>query len=102
MRLSVLNVLICLFQVIASGGSFVLGQEQDEVAANFSANEAFIGKMSQLNVWSYELTSQDIADMARHSDNIIGNVVAWSDFYDPADNGINKITPSAARTGEII
>ena len=78
----------------------MLGQEQDEVAQNFSANEAFIGKMSQMNVWSYELDAQDIADMARHSDNIIGNVVAWSDFYDPADQGINKISPSAARTGK--
>ena len=78
----------------------MLGQEQDEVAQNFSANEAFIGKMSQVNVWSYELSAQDIADMARHSENIIGNVVAWSDFYDPADQGINKITPSKARTGK--
>ncbi|XP_068719046.1 sushi, von Willebrand factor type A, EGF and pentraxin domain-containing protein 1-like [Montipora capricornis] len=85
-------------QVIASGGLFVLGQEQDQVGQNFSANEAFIGKMSQLNIWNYELGAQDIADMARHSENIIGNVVAWSDFYGPADTGIEKIQPSAART----
>ncbi|KAJ7371254.1 hypothetical protein OS493_027368 [Desmophyllum pertusum] len=88
-------------QRIASGGSFVLGQEQDAIAANYSANEAFIGKMSQMNVWSYELPEKDIADMARHANSLIGNVVGWSDFYDPADVGIYKITPSAARTGEL-
>ena len=78
----------------------MLGQEQDEVAANFSANEAFIGHMTQMNVWDYELPASDLADMARHANNFIGNVVAWSDFYDPADQGINKVSPSAARTGE--
>jgi len=85
-------------QVIASGGFYVLGQEQDELAANFSANEAFIGQMSQLNIWSYELPASDIADMGRHAENFIGNVIGWSDFYDPADAGIKKIEPSVART----
>lgn len=78
----------------------MLGQEQDEVAANFSANEAFIGHMTQMNVWDYELPASDVADMARHANNFIGNVVAWSDFYDPADQGIKKVSPSVARTGE--
>ena len=90
---------VCLFQVIPTGGFYALGQEQDEVAANFSANEAFIGSMSQMNVWSYELPASDIADMAKHTENIIGNVVAWSDFYDPADSGIKKTKPSSARSG---
>ena len=89
------------FKVIPAGGFFVLGQEQDELAANFSANEAFIGQMSQLNIWSYELPASDIADMARHAENFIGNVIAWSDFYDPADAGIKKIQPSVARTGKL-
>ena len=80
---------------------FVLGQEQDEVGKNFSANEAFIGKMSQLNIWSYELSASDIADMARHADNIFGNVIAWPDFYDGADDGISKTSPSVARTGKL-
>ena len=57
--------------------------------------------MSQLNIWSYELPASDIADMARHAENFIGNVIGWSDFYDPADAGIKKIEPSAARTGKL-
>ena len=86
-------------QVIVSGGAFVLGQEQDEVGKNYSASEAFIGNLSQLNIWSYELSASDIADMARHAENFIGNVIAWPDFYDGADDGINKVSPSVARTG---
>lgn len=86
--------------MIASGGFFVLGQEQDQVAANFSANEAFIGQMSQMNVWSYELPAKDIADMARHANSLLGNVVGWSDFYEVADVGIRKIRPSVARKGK--
>lgn len=70
------------------------------MAANFSANEAFIGHMTQMNVWDYELPASDFADMARHANTFIGNVVAWSDFYDPADEGIKKVSPSVARTGE--
>lgn len=89
------------FKVIASGGFYVLGQEQDELAANFSANEAFIGQMSQLNIWSYEVSASDIADMARHAENYVGNVIGWSDFYDGADSGIKKIEPSVARTGKL-
>ena len=89
------------FQVISAGGFYVLGQEQDELAGNFSANEAFIGQMSQLNIWSYELPASDIADMARHAENFLGNVIGWSDFYDPADTGIKKIEPSVARTGKL-
>ncbi|XP_067041101.1 sushi, von Willebrand factor type A, EGF and pentraxin domain-containing protein 1-like [Acropora muricata] len=84
-------------QVIPAGGLFVLGQEQDDLGQDFSANEAFIGKMSQLNIWNYELPAQEIADMARSAENIVGNVVAWSDFHGPADKGVNKIEPSAAR-----
>ena len=55
--------------------------------------------MSQLNIWNYELPAQEIADMARSAENIVGNVVAWSDFHGPADKGVNKIEPSAARKG---
>lgn len=57
--------------------------------------------MSQLNIWSYELLASDIADMGRHAENFIGNVIGWSDFYDPADDGIKKIKPSVARTGKL-
>jgi len=57
--------------------------------------------MSQLNIWSYELPDPDIADMARHAENFIGNVIGWSDFYDPADAGIKKVEPSAARDGKL-
>lgn len=101
-----ITYLICevasiFFQVISAGGSYVLGQEQDQLASNFSANEAFIGQISQLNIWSYELPASDIAGMARHAENFVGNVIGWSDFYDPADAGIKKIEPSVARTGKL-
>ena len=77
----------------------MLGQEQDALGKNFSANEAFIGDMSQMNVWSYELPAKDIASMSRHSSNIIGNVVSWGDFFLKADNGVHKVQPSVARKG---
>ena len=52
-----------------------------------------------MNVWSYELAAGDIADMARHAESLLGNVVGWSDFFDAANSGIKKIQPSVARTG---
>ena len=47
-------------------GAFILGQENDQLlyGGSFDAQQAFSGKMSQVEVWSKEVSSNDIKNMA--------------------------------------
>ena len=78
----------------------VLGQEQDNLGSNFTTNEAFIGSISQMNIWSYELNPQMVQNMSRHADHASGNVVSGPDFMESADDGVVKVAPSRARKGK--
>ena len=80
----------------------ILGQEQDNLGSNFTASEAFIGRISQMNIWNYELKPQLILQMSKHADHFDGNVVAWSDFIENADDGVGKVIPSLARKGNVL
>lgn len=60
----------------------VLGQEQDSLGGSFSPEEAFIGDLSQLDVWNKVLSPQDIYNLVRSCNTEPGNVKAWADFRD--------------------
>ena len=61
----------------------MLGQEQDEVGRNFSAAEAFDGSLTQLNMWDYAMDPRQVQSIAMYRcDHVMGNIIAWSDFYD--------------------
>lgn len=78
---------------IPSGGVFILGQEQDEVGRNFSAGEALDGSLSQLNVWNYVLSPSDVTQLSAHRcDHVIGNTIAWPDFYATLSDEVKKVT----------
>lgn len=80
----------------------VLGQEQDNLGSNFTASEAFIGSISQVNIWNYELNPQLVQEMSKHADHHDGNVVSWPDFIENADDGVVKVVPSKARKGNAV
>eukprot|EP00111_Clytia_hemisphaerica_P006027 TCONS_00017431-protein len=68
-------------QVLPSDGIFILGQEQDEVGRNFSAAEAFNGRLSQFNLWDTVLPDAKLAELASYRCiQTAGNVIAWADF----------------------
>ncbi|XP_078614593.1 sushi, von Willebrand factor type A, EGF and pentraxin domain-containing protein 1-like [Branchiostoma floridae x Branchiostoma japonicum] len=66
--------------VIPGGGKLVIGQEQDDIGGRFGPDEVFIGDLSRLNLWDYELSEEDIYSMASNCHNSTGNVKAWPDF----------------------
>ena len=79
--MSIFCFLFSVHKTIPAGGYFILGQEQDEVGRNFSAGEAFMGSLSQLNMWNTVLPESEILEMSRYRcDNVAGNIVAWADF----------------------
>ncbi|XP_033101174.1 sushi, von Willebrand factor type A, EGF and pentraxin domain-containing protein 1-like isoform X2 [Anneissia japonica] len=73
------TVPLAVNDIIPGGGVFVIGQEQDTLGGGFSSREAFIGNISQLNVWDYALDQNEIAALTRSCKEARGNVIAWPD-----------------------
>lgn len=68
-------------KTIAGGGKLVLGQEQDRIGGGFSESESLVGRIYQLDVWDYILSSSEITNLAREcSHSLDGSVVRWTDF----------------------
>ena len=67
-------------QVISGDGVLILGQEQDELGGGFNTEENFIGDVSQMNVFDYVLSANEIYNLAYSCDYVEGNVAAWADF----------------------
>uniref|UniRef100_A0ABM0GWW2 Pentraxin family member n=1 Tax=Saccoglossus kowalevskii TaxID=10224 RepID=A0ABM0GWW2_SACKO len=57
---------------IQGGGVLVLGQDQDVVGGGFDPFQAFVGKMTNFNLWNRVLTNQEIIE---NLDN--GNIYSW-------------------------
>ena len=64
---------------IAEGGVLVLGQEQDRDGGGFNYRQAFVGEMTNVNVWSRAFSSQEIFGMSRSCVVGQGDVMKWND-----------------------
>ncbi|KAG7491810.1 hypothetical protein MATL_G00008080 [Megalops atlanticus] len=64
---------------IKAGGVIILGQEQDTVGGRFDATQAFVGELSQFNLWDRVLRPVDIMNMANCSSYMPGNIIPWVD-----------------------
>ncbi|KAG7252274.1 hypothetical protein CRUP_004156 [Coryphaenoides rupestris] len=62
---------------IKPGGVIILGQEQDLVGGRFDAGQAFVGELSQVNLWDRMLKPQEIQSLANCSTYLPGNVISW-------------------------
>jgi len=65
---------------IRSGGTTVIGQNQNEIGGGFLASQAFIGDVTEVNVWCTTLSENDIAAQANHCHITQGSVSWWSQF----------------------
>ena len=50
---------------IRSGGTLVLGQEQDSVGGGFDADQSFQGMISNVNMWNLVLTDDQVEKMSK-------------------------------------
>ena len=69
-----------MYTLFSADGVLVLGQEQDEVGAGFSATEAFVGNMSLLNIWDRTMSTLEIRTYTTSCWEYVGTVYAWPDF----------------------
>lgn len=63
---------------ISPSGMFVLGKDQDGLLGISNA-DAFVGKMTDVNMWDYVLTTADIRDQmsCERNSTATGNVFSW-------------------------
>ncbi|KAL5249263.1 hypothetical protein ACHWQZ_G018200 [Mnemiopsis leidyi] len=70
---------------IRGGGYLVIGQEQDSLGGNFDANQAFVGKIYNLNIWDYGLNSTQIAYLygsgfCGYGSTEVEPIISWADI----------------------
>ena len=83
--------------VIVPGGSLVLAQEQDNVGGGFKSNQAFVGELSDVNMWYEELSGKDISRMSKKCRSEEGNVFEWSDFKSDVRGNAEVVQPSSCK-----
>ncbi|KAJ8005087.1 hypothetical protein DPEC_G00143010 [Dallia pectoralis] len=75
---------------IKPGGVFILGQEQDTLGGRFDATQAFVGEISDLQMWSNVLTDHDIYSLASCNSHLSGDVIAWSEDVVELHGGVTN------------
>ncbi|KAJ8354880.1 hypothetical protein SKAU_G00224470 [Synaphobranchus kaupii] len=75
---------------IKPGGVFILGQEQDTLGGRFDATQAFVGEISDLQLWSHVLTAHEIYNLASCGSHLTGDVIAWTESVVELHGGVTK------------
>ncbi|XP_064611838.1 sushi, von Willebrand factor type A, EGF and pentraxin domain-containing protein 1-like [Liolophura sinensis] len=75
--------------VIAGEGYLVIGQNQETIGGAFNQREAFIGELSQMNIYDFVLDS-DLSEATANQEHCTsesyGNVLGWTHFL----NGVSS------------
>uniref|UniRef100_A0A8C2CAV9 Si:dkey-283b15.2 n=1 Tax=Cyprinus carpio TaxID=7962 RepID=A0A8C2CAV9_CYPCA len=75
---------------IKPGGVFILGQEQDTLGGRFDATQAFVGEISDVQMWSHVLTPHDIYSLASCGGHMTGDIIAWAESEVELHGGVTK------------
>uniref|UniRef100_A0A8C1KXT6 Si:dkey-283b15.2 n=1 Tax=Cyprinus carpio TaxID=7962 RepID=A0A8C1KXT6_CYPCA len=75
---------------IKPGGVFILGQEQDTLGGRFDATQAFVGEISDVQMWSHVLTPHDIYSLASCGGHMTGDIIAWAESEVELHSGVTK------------
>ncbi|KAL9978961.1 hypothetical protein ACROYT_G016546 [Oculina patagonica] len=65
---------------IKTDGTLVIGQDQDSLGGDFQASQAYVGELTDLNIWNRVLNATEISNLSKSCDGGRGNVKKWSDF----------------------
>ncbi|XP_015269883.1 PREDICTED: neuronal pentraxin-1-like [Gekko japonicus] len=76
---------------VKAGGVFVLGQEQDTLGGRFDATQAFIGEISDFNMWGHILTAGEVYKMATCTSDIGGDLINWAEASVELHGGVVKL-----------
>ena len=80
--------------VILSGGTAVIGQDQDNVGGGFAKGDAFgPGEVTELNLWGRVLSASDIASQHKNCTLATGLVHSWAQFKDGVNGAVRVVEP---------
>ena len=82
-------------QIIVPTGILILGQDQDSYGGGFETKNAFVGDLSQVNMWDRVLSGDDISGMSKGCHSEDGNVFKWSDFKSGVHGDATVVTPGS-------
>nr|XP_060633048.1 neuronal pentraxin receptor isoform X1 [Anolis sagrei ordinatus] len=71
-------------------GVLILGQEQDTLGGRFDATQAFVGEISQFNLWDRVLTPAEIVGLANCTNHLQGNIIQWDEKTVEVHGGATK------------
>ncbi|XP_048476533.1 serum amyloid P-component-like [Rhincodon typus] len=65
--------------VVRSGGTFMLGQEkdQDQVGGKFDSKQSFVGELTDVHLWDYVLSANNIKALNQGCHSAGGNIISW-------------------------
>ena len=72
----------------------MIAQDQDMPGGGFSAQQAFVGDVTEVNVWGVELSESDILAQNRNCHITMGSENVWRDFEDGVHGETEVIPPS--------
>ena len=72
----------------------MIAQDQDMPGGGFDKDQAFVGDVTEVNVWGMELSESDILAQYRNCHITRGSVTEWRDFEDGVHGGTEVIPPS--------
>ena len=80
--------------VIQSGGTAVIGQDQDSVGGGFQTLGAFgPGVVTELNLWDRVLSASDITAQYANCTITTGRVHSWAQFKDGVNGNVQVEEP---------
>lgn len=78
--------------VIEGGGCLVLGQMWC-----LQRWKGFVGLLTNVNIWDYTLSKDNITALSQSCLSGIGNVIQWLDFKDGLRGQVKEVTPSTCQ-----
>ena len=71
----------------------VLGQDQDSIGGGFDANQAFVGELTELNMWGSVFSESDVAAQYQNCSIPHGSVLSWPIFKDAVHGKVQVVEP---------
>ena len=79
---------------IRSGGPFIVGNDLNQTDGSFNETRAFVGMITQDNMWSKGFDNDSIASLSRACWGIPGDVIQWSRFINGSHGDIKLLNTS--------
>ena len=79
---------------VPSGGTVVIGQDQDSMGGGFDNDDAFgPGEVTQVNLWGTVLSASDIASQYANCTITSGMIHSWAQFKDGVNGSVQIVEP---------